>query len=417
VVNDGTQTKHEKVVRVVRLKTAERGGQRLLEGTATSGALDRQGDILEPAGAGYKLPIPLLLDHDHSKVVGEVYELTPTKSEIRFKAKIFTFAESGIARDLCDFAWDAVRGKLRRAVSVGFIGDIREPIATGWRYLKWSILELSLVAIPANADAKIEAFKGYHPVVKVTMPPRRHLPPPPPDPAVLKRAELDRIKQRTKEIGKAIKKFEGLTRLVWRDQSAVDAYAAAVRDLQKEQAALRQREIGIHAGTIEVATPKETTTATKAAPRRPASWGVRGLPAPEVPADVFERSPEDHAKALEQHLERHVDGAFAIAQKAGLNPSSPATVKQMFRLQAEAAAMIGWAFRRLQHAEKRLAEVEAAGSRYRGVYQKADSYSRGDFATHDGSMWHANRQTSEIPGSGNDWSLAVKRGRDGKDAA
>ena len=51
---------------------------------------------------------------------------------------------------------------------------------------------------------------------------------------------------------------------------------------------------------------------------------------------------------------------------------------------------------------------------YRGVYTPGE-YTAGDAATHGGSVWIARRETQEKPGDGDDWQLAVKRGRDGKD--
>jgi hypothetical protein len=62
----------------------------------------------------------------------------------------------------------------------------------------------------------------------------------------------------------------------------------------------------------------------------------------------------------------------------------------------------------------RIAELESrtANFRYCGVFRQGDSYALGNFVTHDGSVWHANRDTDETPGTpGGAWQLAVKRGR------
>lgn len=54
---------------------------------------------------------------------------------------------------------------------------------------------------------------------------------------------------------------------------------------------------------------------------------------------------------------------------------------------------------------------------YRGVFKLGETYRAGDCATWGGSLWHANEATTEKPGEGSKaWTLAVKRGRDGKDA-
>lgn len=51
----------------------------------------------------------------------------------------------------------------------------------------------------------------------------------------------------------------------------------------------------------------------------------------------------------------------------------------------------------------------------RGVWRQGD-YEQGDGVTWDGSYWIAQRKTADKPGTSDAWRLAVKRGRDGKDA-
>lgn len=54
---------------------------------------------------------------------------------------------------------------------------------------------------------------------------------------------------------------------------------------------------------------------------------------------------------------------------------------------------------------------------YRGVYTAGETYQFGDMVTWGGSLWHAEKETSAKPDSPDgDWKLAVKKGRDGKDA-
>jgi hypothetical protein len=53
---------------------------------------------------------------------------------------------------------------------------------------------------------------------------------------------------------------------------------------------------------------------------------------------------------------------------------------------------------------------------YRGVWKSEQLYKAGDTVTHRGSVWYANKDTSERPDEGSgDWILQVKHGRDGKD--
>lgn len=52
---------------------------------------------------------------------------------------------------------------------------------------------------------------------------------------------------------------------------------------------------------------------------------------------------------------------------------------------------------------------------YRGVFKEGEEYEAGDMATWGGSLWHCKEPTIEKPDAG-PWQLAVKKGRDGKDA-
>lgn len=52
---------------------------------------------------------------------------------------------------------------------------------------------------------------------------------------------------------------------------------------------------------------------------------------------------------------------------------------------------------------------------YRGVFKEGEEYEAGDMATWGGSLWHCKEPTTEKPDAG-PWQLAVKKGRDGKDA-
>ena len=52
----------------------------------------------------------------------------------------------------------------------------------------------------------------------------------------------------------------------------------------------------------------------------------------------------------------------------------------------------------------------------RGVYSEGREYATGDAVTWGGSLWIAQAPTAQKPGQSDTWRLAVKRGRDGKDA-
>ena len=63
--------------------------------------------------------------------------------------------------------------------------------------------------------------------------------------------------------------------------------------------------------------------------------------------------------------------------------------------------------KRIEELETRVAEF-----RYCGVWHDG-AYKRGNFVTHDGSVWHCNVDTCTKPGTDAEaWTLAVKRGKD-----
>ena len=66
---------------------------------------------------------------------------------------------------------------------------------------------------------------------------------------------------------------------------------------------------------------------------------------------------------------------------------------------------------------RRFEDAEAKGLlAYDGIYDPDRTYLKGAMVTWGGSIWHANRETSAQPdGNFDDWTLAVKRGRNGRD--
>lgn len=51
---------------------------------------------------------------------------------------------------------------------------------------------------------------------------------------------------------------------------------------------------------------------------------------------------------------------------------------------------------------------------YRDIYKEGTQYARGDLVTWGGCLWHADKATTGKP-DGGDWTMAVKKGRDGRD--
>lgn len=69
--------------------------------------------------------------------------------------------------------------------------------------------------------------------------------------------------------------------------------------------------------------------------------------------------------------------------------------------------------------ETRMKSLEERGAmEYFGVYEAGRVYGKSACVTFNGSLWICRKTTRQSPGDGSgDWTLAVKKGRDGKDAA
>ncbi len=148
---------------VLTVKSVE-DDERVIRGVATTPAVDRVGDVIEPLGVQFKNPMPLLHQHDHDKPVGTVTFNRPTKSGVTFEARLPKIDEPGPLRDRIETAWGEVKAGLVRGVSIGFraLDGGYEVMSNGaLRFLKTEVLELSLVSIPANAEATITAIKKF----------------------------------------------------------------------------------------------------------------------------------------------------------------------------------------------------------------------------------------------------------------
>lgn len=135
---------------------------REIRGVATTPSTDRMGDIVEPLGVAFKNPLPLLHQHDHRSPIGHVTFDKPTKDGITFTARLAKVLDAGPLKDRVDLAWQEVKAGLVRAVSIGF-RTLEHAIMEGGgvHFLKTEVIELSLVTIPANADATITSIKSF----------------------------------------------------------------------------------------------------------------------------------------------------------------------------------------------------------------------------------------------------------------
>lgn len=125
---------------------------RVIGSTATQ---DRVGDIVEPRGCDMRayLSNPIALaNHDPTKPIGTA---RPAIVSNRLEATI-VFAPAGLSAVADEWCGLAKAGVIT-GVSIGFNPIEYEPLPSGagTRFTKWELLEISLVAVPANAEALI----------------------------------------------------------------------------------------------------------------------------------------------------------------------------------------------------------------------------------------------------------------------
>src|SRR5690606_32313024 len=100
------------------------------------------GDIVEPMGAKFNLPMPLLWQHRHDSPIGHVEFAEPNEKGIPFRARLANITDAGPLKDEVDKAWQAIKSGLVRGVSIGF-RVLEHSIMKdgGWRISEWEWLE------------------------------------------------------------------------------------------------------------------------------------------------------------------------------------------------------------------------------------------------------------------------------------
>lgn len=148
---------------VLNIKAVDDGSdERKFTGIASTPSADRSGDIVEPKGALYKLPLPLLWQHKHADPIGWITSASVTDAGIEVEGRIATIDEDGPLKDRLTNAWQMLKSQLVRGLSIGFnpIESSRIEGTYSYRFLKWEWLELSAVTIPANEEATITSIKS-----------------------------------------------------------------------------------------------------------------------------------------------------------------------------------------------------------------------------------------------------------------
>lgn len=130
--------------------------QRIVEGFASTPTPDRGGDVMEPSGAEFSLPHPLLWQHKHEQPIGHVLDAKVTSKGIWIKAQI---ARGVLPR--IDDIWAMVKSGLVGGFSIGWQPSEANRTKEGGLHVKrWRWLETSVVTVPMNAETTIALIKS-----------------------------------------------------------------------------------------------------------------------------------------------------------------------------------------------------------------------------------------------------------------
>jgi uncharacterized protein len=310
--------------------------RRIITGVASTPSTDRAGDIVEPMGAQFDLPLPFCWQHNHIEPVGNVTSATPNKDGIPVEIQIANVAEPGTLKDRLDEAWQSIKAKLVRGLSIGFapleysfIDD-----TGGMRFTKWAWLELSAVTIPCNTEATIQTIKRYDSGGLLT-------------PAA-----------------KAERSWHPFD-LMKGDGSTIPSDELVAHMTGRARALLKEiKEAG---------------------------------------------SPFERFAMLAANVIMHQSDALYVA-------NAHARLRKRVESLEERGDTLAALCDQAIALQKRVSALETRLEQrsYQGVYQPGEKYFAENSVTHKGSLFIARADTTDEPGTSDDWQLAVKRGRDAR---
>jgi HK97 family phage major capsid protein len=137
--------------------------QRIIEGVASTPSPDRGGDIMDPKGAKFSLPMPFLFQHQDP--IGEVFAADVRPDGIHIQAKVSDLAADAPAslKARIEEAWHSMSAvpPLVRGLSIGWSPiEATRNKSGGMHVAKWFWGETSAVVVPMNADATITRIKS-----------------------------------------------------------------------------------------------------------------------------------------------------------------------------------------------------------------------------------------------------------------
>ena len=119
---------------------------------------------------------------------------------------------------------------------------------------------------------------------------------------------------------------------------------------------------------------------------------------------------------IERYIAEHDREIDALSKEDCLGA---AAYGKVVALQFKFDVLMNAAFGRIAALEADLKKAKASPRlTYKGPWRQGQETHAGEFVTFQGSVWHCNKKTLSRPGDDPEaYTLAVKSGRDGKDAA
>jgi HK97 family phage prohead protease len=126
-----------------------------IEGIATTPTPDRMGDVVKPEGAEFKLPLPLLWQHDSHQPIGKWTSITEDARGLRVEGKLVLEVRQGAE------ALALLRAQALNGLSIGFRTLRSERGPNGGRIItEIELPEVSLVTMPAANKARVDSVKS-----------------------------------------------------------------------------------------------------------------------------------------------------------------------------------------------------------------------------------------------------------------
>ena len=138
--------------------------KRTFTGIASTPNQDRAKDILQPSGAKFTLPMPLLFHHDMKAPIGQVINAEVTAKGIEVEIYLPKIEEEGTLKARVDEAWQSLKHGLIKGLSVGFIPDWEQADMIkggGIQFNAWEWYELSLVTVACNRESETDFLKAF----------------------------------------------------------------------------------------------------------------------------------------------------------------------------------------------------------------------------------------------------------------